>query len=204
MGADMGSGVMILHFHPCQRIGNLAGGGDSVPRTGHRVFVVGIGGIESSGRIERFLKVYQIVVLLDRAEHTQFAVQKTVKHLLGHVHIGSEVLHVFIQNDSLTIHETEGYTVAGFIGTAIEGDVMVLLQSCLLNFFLEVGTVAFVENRDAPFGSDSPEVICRQHIQVLVDGGYSEDTVVAHLRLTAHPFLRSDFDDTGGPPRSVL
>lgn len=98
------------------------------------------------------------MVLLDRAEHTQFAVQKTVKHLLGHIHIGSEVLHVFIQNDSLTIHETEGYTVAGFIGTAIEGDVMVLLQSCLLNFFLEVGTVAFVENRDAPFGSDSPEV----------------------------------------------
>ena len=81
---------------------------------------------------------------------------------------------------------------------------MVLLQSCLLNFFLEVGTIAFVENRDAPFGSDSPEVICRQHIQVLVDGGYSEDTVVAHLRLTAHSFLRSDFYDTGGPPRSVL
>ena len=100
--------------------------------------MIGVCGIESGGRIEGFLKVYQIVILLDRTEHAQFAVQKTVEHLLGHVHIGGEVLHVFVQYDSLPVHETEGDTVAGFIRASIEGDVVVLLQSCLFYLFLSV------------------------------------------------------------------
>ena len=122
--------------------------------------MIGVCGIESGGRIEGFLKVYQIVILLDRTEHAQFAVQKTVEHPLGHVHIRGEVLHVLVQYDSLTVHETERYTVAGFIRASIEGDVMVLLQSCLFYLFLEVGVVSLVQYGDAPFGCDPAEVIC--------------------------------------------
>ena len=100
------------------------------------------------------------MILLDRAEHAQFAVQKTVEHLLSHVHIGGEVLHVFVQYDSLPVHETERYTVARFIRASIEGDVVVLLQSCLFYLFLEVGVVSLVQNVDAPLGCNSAEVIC--------------------------------------------
>ena len=122
--------------------------------------MIGVCGIESGGRIEGFLKVYQIVILLDRTEHAQFAVQKTVEHPLGHVHIRGEVLHVLVQYDSLTVHETEGDTVAGFIRASIKGDVEVLLQSCLFYLFLEVGVVSFVQYGDATFRCDPAEVIC--------------------------------------------
>ena len=79
---------------------------------------------------------------------------------MGHVHIGGEVLHVLVQYDSLTVHETEGDTVAGFIRASIKGDVVVLLQSCLFYLFLEVGVVSFVQYGDATFRCDPAEVIC--------------------------------------------
>lgn len=31
-----------------------------------------------------------------------------------------------------------------------------------------------------------------------IDGGYTEDAVITHLRFTAHALLGGDFDDTGG------
>ena len=127
MRADVRSGIIVLHFHPCQWIGDLAGGRYSVPRIGDGVFMIGIGRIERSCRIERFLIIYQVMILLNGAEHSQFAVQEAVEHFLIHVHIRSEVFHVFIQNHSLTIHETKRNTIAGLTGTTIKGDVMVLL-----------------------------------------------------------------------------
>ena len=66
--------------------------------------MVGIGGVECGCRIERFLIIHQIMI-----------------------HIRSEGFHVFIQNHSLTIHETQRNAIAGLTGTAIKGDVMVLL-----------------------------------------------------------------------------
>ena len=87
MRTDVRSGIIVLHFHPCQWIGDLAGGRYSVPRIGDGVFVIGIGRIERSCRIERFLIIYQVMILLNGAEHSQFAVQEAVEHFLIHVHI---------------------------------------------------------------------------------------------------------------------
>ena len=89
--------------------------------------MVGVCRVEGGGGVECFLIIYEVMVLEDRTEHSQFAVQKTVEHLLVHVHVGGEVLHVLVQYDSLTIHETEGDTVVGFTGTAVEGNVVILL-----------------------------------------------------------------------------
>ena len=83
--------------------------------------MVGIGGVECGCRIERFLIIHQIMILLNGTEHSQLAVQEAVEHFLIHVHIRSEVFH------SLTIHETKRNAIAGLTGTTIKGDVMVLL-----------------------------------------------------------------------------
>ena len=137
------------------------------------------------------------MILLNGTEHSQLAVQEAVEHFLIHVHIRSEVFHVFIQNHSLTVHETEGNTIAGFTGTTIKGDVMVLLQSCLFNLFLKIGVISFVQNGNATLRSHTTEFIAGQHFQILVDGGNSEATVVGYLCSAAHSFFGGDFNHTG-------
>ena len=63
--------------------------------------------VKGCRRIEGFLIVNQIMIFQDRTEHPQFAVEEAIEHLLVHVHIGSEILHIFIQNHPLTIHKTK-------------------------------------------------------------------------------------------------
>ena len=91
---------------------DLAGIGNLIPGTGFRITVIGICRIKSCSRIECFLKVKQIMVLLDRAKHTQLAHQKIIKNMLGHVHIRSEVLHILVQYNALTIHKAQRNTIA--------------------------------------------------------------------------------------------
>ena len=104
---DMRSSVVIVHLHPCQRVCYLTGGSDAVPRVSNGIFMVRIRRVKGCRRIEGFLIVNQIMIFQDRTEHPQFAVEEAIEHLLVHVHIGSEILHIFIQNHPLTIHKTK-------------------------------------------------------------------------------------------------
>ena len=81
---------------------------------------------------------------------------------------------------------------------------MILLQSCLLNLFLEIGIVPFVQNGNASFRCYAAEFITGQHFQILVDGGNPEATVVSHLCPATHPFFGGDFYHTGCTSRAVL
>ncbi len=58
--------------------------------------------------------------------------------MLGHVHIQSEVFHIFIQNDTLTIHKAQRNTITGSIRPAIKCNMMILLQTSLFYLFQKI------------------------------------------------------------------
>ena len=64
------------------------------------------------------------MILLNGTEHSQLAVQEAVEHFLIHVHIRSEVFHVFIQNHYLTVDEAKRNEIGGLTETNIQGEVM--------------------------------------------------------------------------------
>ena len=104
MGADVRRCIMVLHFHPCQRIGYLAGIGDLIPGTRLRILMIRKSRIKGSCRIKSLLIIEKIVIFLYRTEHTQLATDKITEDFLCHIHIGREILHILIQYHSLPVH----------------------------------------------------------------------------------------------------
>ena len=81
---------------------------------------------------------------------------------------------------------------------------MVLLQAGLFNFFLEIGVVTAVQNRDTVFLCHFPVGISVQHVDVLVGMGDAETSAVIHPGLSGDTFLGCDVDDSGRSPGTVL
>ena len=103
MRADTRNGLFILHFHPCQRIGYLAGVRHAVPRA-VPVFMIGKSRVKGSRRIESLLLVHQIAVVLHRTEHADIAPDETVEQALRHIHIRCKIPHVFVDNHPFPAH----------------------------------------------------------------------------------------------------
>ena len=104
----------------------------------------------------------------------------------------------------LTIHKTEGNTITGLHWNRHKGDMMILLQSCLLNLFLEIGIVPFVQNGDASFRCYAAEFITGQHFSNSCRRWKSR-SYRCKLPVSCHSSLfGGDFYHTGCTSRTVL
>src|SRR3712207_3267223 len=82
--------------------------------------------------------------------------------------------------------------------------MMILLQTYLLYFFLKVGIIPLIEYRNIPLGSYPPKLFRRKHLQIFINGGYSECTVITYLSLPGVPFLGRNLDNSRRSSRTVL
>lgn len=203
VGAEVGRGVAVVHLHPRQGVGNLAGRRQLVP-SARGVAPRREGGIEGGGGVEGLLEVEQGAVALDGAEEAQLAIQQAVYQLLVEVHVGGEQLHRLVADDTLTLQVAQRDAVVRPLASAIEGYVVVLLDACLLDGLLEVGVVSQVHGLQPAVGNGPSVGVGAEHVQAAVGVGDAEVAAVVDVRLAARAPLGDDVDDARSAARAVL
>ena len=196
--------IIVFHLQPGQRIGDLAGIGNTVPRSGLFVPVVGKGRIERCRRIKRLLDIIQVTVLLQGTENTHIYFQPVAESLLRNIQFNGKVLHIICPYHPVAIHHTEGCTIVGCFRATAQSDMMVLHDPDTGNLIGEVRVIAQVQDIDIPFIGNRAEVVARKHLHILINRFHSETTIVTDTERTAFPLLGCHFDHTGSTARTIL
>ena len=124
--------------------------------------------------------------------------------MLGHIHIRSEVFHIFIQNDTLTIHKAQRNTITGSIRPAIKCNMMILLQTSLFYLFQKIRFISFVEYGNTLLPGQIAKFISGEHFQIFVDRRDTKTPIVANPGFTPDSFLCRDFNNTGSTAGTIL
>ena len=202
--AEIRNIITVVHFHPCQWIGNLTGRRYLIPCIRSIILMIRKRRIESRCRIERLLQVDQVTVFLHRTEKSQLALDKLTEYILRHIHVRGKKFHAFIQHYSLPVEVTQRHTIPGSLSSSIKSDVVILLDTQLFNFFLKIRIVTFIQNRQSMCRSHIAVFCPRKHIQMTIGMRNTETSVIIDARLARNTFFSRDIDYTRSTSGTVL
>ena len=141
MGIKVSIRLIILYLQPSQRISDLTGIRNLIPRTSFRVSMIGESRIECRCRIEGLLFIRQVIVFLQRTKQTHIQLETILKGLLRQIHLRRKILIRVVLHHLFPIHHTNRSPVIGCIRSASKSDMVILHDSQTSNLFGEIRLV---------------------------------------------------------------
>ena len=185
-----------------QRVADLRGGRVLFPYP--IVHAVAESGVLCVGRVEEGLLVEDLLVALSRAIDAEVDRQFVVKGFLGDVEFGHEVVVFIDPDDGVVVHQSDGCAVVALVGSAAEGDMVVLHGSHTGDFIREIGVIPSVVVLQSQVLSRFDVLVAVEHLHSLESRLEAHVAVIGDMKLSAVAFLGGHLDDTRSSSGTVF